>query len=178
MGFNGVLIEPHAPIPDAVRQLAREQLERMLANPLFKHSKRYPSLLRYVVEHALENPDFHIKERTLGIEVFGRDPNYDTSLDPVVRTTAGELRKRIAQYYHEPGHELELRIDLPIGSYVPEFRPPISQAAVPVPVVEIPVAPVPAAPEPAPAILIDSRHRRRWWMPRDRSCCTMPTDRS
>jgi hypothetical protein len=120
------------PETEAEREAICEQLERVLASPLFKNSKRYPSLLRYVVKHALEDRDAHLKERTLGVEVLGRHPDYDTNLDPVVRTTAGEIRKRIAQYYHEPGHQGEIRIDLPLGSYVPEFRMP---AAVAVPVV-------------------------------------------
>lgn len=106
----------------AERSAVREQLERILANPLFKNSRRYPSLLRYVVEHTLNGDTTRLKERSLGIEVFGREPDYDTNQDPVVRTTAGEIRKRIAQYYHEPGHESEIRIDLPSGSYVPEFH--------------------------------------------------------
>jgi len=104
------------------RDAIHSQMERILANPLFKHSKRYPLLFRYVVEQALEGHASQLKERTLGVEVFGRDPDYDTNLDPVVRVTAGEIRKRIAQYYHEAGHENELRIDLPCGSYVPEFH--------------------------------------------------------
>ncbi|MGC2330075.1 MAG: hypothetical protein WA581_01360 [Candidatus Acidiferrales bacterium] len=100
-----------------------QQLDRILAHPAFRHSKRYPNLLRFIVEHAL-NGDGHLKERTLGVAVFGRDPDYDTNEDPIVRITAGEIRKRIAQYYHEPGHESELQIDLPSGSYAPEFRMP------------------------------------------------------
>ena len=56
--------------------------------------------------------------------MFGRAPDYDTNLDPVVRTTAVEIRKRIAQYYHEEGHQNEIRIDFPAGSYLPEFRMP------------------------------------------------------
>src|SRR5579884_1280712 len=104
------------------REAVREQLERLLADPLFKHSRRYPSLLRYIVERTLEGRTEKLKERTLGVEVFGREPGYDTNADPVVRTAAGAIRKRIAQYYHEPGREHELRIDLPTGSYVPEFR--------------------------------------------------------
>ena len=107
---------------DVKRDAVRGQMERILANPLFKNSKRYPLLFRYVVEQALEGHASQLKERTLGVEVFGRDPDYDTNLDPVVRVTAGEIRKRIAQYYHEAGHEHELRIDLPCGSYVPEFH--------------------------------------------------------
>ena len=81
-------------------------------------------MLRYVVQRAIEGQTDHLKERTLGVAVFGRDPAYDTNLDPVVRVTAGEIRKRIAQYYHEPGHEAEIRIDFPPGSYLPEFHVP------------------------------------------------------
>jgi hypothetical protein len=77
-----------------------------------------------VVQQSLDGRASQLKERTLGVEVFGRDPDYDTNLDPVVRIAAGEIRKRIAQYYHEPGHGEEFRIDLPCGSYVPEFHPP------------------------------------------------------
>jgi len=77
-----------------------------------------------VVEQASENRLECLKERTLGIEVFERDPQYDTNQDPVVRAAAGEVRKRLAQYYLEPGHEDELRISLPAGSYVPEVHEP------------------------------------------------------
>jgi hypothetical protein len=107
---------------EAEREAIRNQMERMLANPLFKNSKRYPNLLRYIVEHTLAGFPAELKERTLGVEVFGRQPDYDTNADPVVRATAGEIRKRIAQYYHEHGHETEIRIDLLPGSYVPEFE--------------------------------------------------------
>jgi hypothetical protein len=103
-------------------QAVREQLARILANPLFKHSRHYPALLRYVVEQSLEGRAAFLKERALGVEVFGRESDYDTNLDPVVRTSASEVRKRLAQYYHEEAHASELRVDLPLGSYVPEFR--------------------------------------------------------
>ena len=99
-----------------------EQLDRMVASPYFSHSKRLPNFLRFVVEHALAGDAENIKERTLGIEIFGRDPNYDTASDPIVRVTAAELRKRVAQYYQEPVHEHEIRITLPPGSYIPEFQ--------------------------------------------------------
>ncbi len=130
------------------RRAIREQLDRMLGNALFSHSKRYPTLLRYVVEHALDGRTDQVKERTLGIEVFGRSPDYDTNQDPVVRTTAGEIRKRIAQYYYEPDHWNELRIELPCGTYVPEFHVPVSPPS---------VAAEPA-PAPPPAIA--------WWRSR------------
>jgi len=74
------------------------------------------------VNETLEGRGGSLKERALGVEVFSRDPDYDTNADPVVRTSASEVRKRIAQYYHEPGHESEIRIELTSGSYTPQFR--------------------------------------------------------
>jgi hypothetical protein len=110
--------------------MVREQLNRLLAHPLFTNSKRYPVLLAYTVEQALLGNSGELKERTIGVEAFGREPNYDVSLDPVVRMTAAEVRKRLIQYYYSPDHAGELIIDLPVGSYVPLFREPSLHAAV------------------------------------------------
>ena len=101
------------------RDAIREQLGLVVASPLFCNSKRFPNFLRYTVECALKGEAGHLKERTIGVEAFGRDPHYDTNLDPVVRMTAVEIRRRLAQYYKSPGRETEIRIDLPAGSYVP-----------------------------------------------------------
>ncbi len=114
--------EGWTPTAEADRNAVRGQLERMLGSPLFCNSKRYPNLLRFLVEQALAGNEGLLKERTLGVSVFHRAPDYDTNQDTVVRLTASEVRKRIAQYYHEPEHTGELRIDLRAGSYVPVFR--------------------------------------------------------
>lgn len=100
----------------------REQLRRLLAHPLFTHSKRYPVLLAHAVEQALQGNAGGLKERTIGVEAFGREPDYDVNLDPVVRTTAAEVRKRLIQYYYSPEHAGELVIEMPVGSYVPSFH--------------------------------------------------------
>jgi len=112
----------------------RKQLDRLLHNTYFSQSKRFPSFLRFIVQEELEGRSDLLKERTLGIEVFGREAGYDTTSDPIVRVTAAEIRRRIAQYYQEPGHELELRIALPLGSYIPRFEwPPTEPASTTVP---------------------------------------------
>lgn len=103
------------------RQLVLDELKNILANAHFRGSKRYPALLSYVVNAVLDGRSGALKERTLGVEVFGRDPDYDTNADPVVRVSAGEVRKRIAQFYHENGRSSRVQIELPLGSYVPEF---------------------------------------------------------
>src|SRR5580692_6923412 len=110
----------YTPPPVAVR----EQLNRLLAHSLFTNSKRYPVLLAYTVEQTLLGNASELKERTIGVEAFGREPDYDVNLDPVVRTTAAEVRKRLSQYYYNPDHAKELIIELPVGSYVPSFREP------------------------------------------------------
>ena len=107
----------------------RKQLDRLLRNTYFSQSKRFPSFLRFIVQEELEGRSDLLKERTLGIEVFGREAGYDTTSDPIVRVTAAEIRRRIAQYYQEPGHELELRIALPLGSYIPRFEWPHTEPA-------------------------------------------------
>jgi hypothetical protein len=78
-------------------------------------------LLEYVVRETLDNRGENLKERAIGVAVFGRTPTYDTNEDPIVRTTAVEVRKRIAQYYHEAGNESGVHIEMTSGSYVPQF---------------------------------------------------------
>jgi hypothetical protein len=91
---------------------------------LFTNSKRYPVLLAYTVEQTLLGNASELKERTVGVEAFGREPVYDVNLDPVVRMTAAEVRKRLSQYYVNPEHATEIVIELPVGTYVPCFREP------------------------------------------------------
>src|SRR5579859_62397 len=114
----------------------REQLERLLAHPLFANSKRYPALLAYTVEQTLLGNAAELKERSIAVEVFGRAPTYDANADPVVRITAGEVRKRLTQYYYDPSHRSEPLIELPIGSYVPVFRGPERPFVEPEPAVD------------------------------------------
>lgn len=99
----------------------RAQVERLLADPLFSQSKRCAAFLRYVTERALSHSREPLTERSLGVEVFGRAPSYDTDADPIVRVTASEVRKRLAQYYDEPAHSGEIRVVVHKGSYAAEF---------------------------------------------------------
>ena len=100
------------------------QVDRLLASSHFKNSRRYSDFLRFVVIQTVEGHADILKERTLGIEVFDREPTFDTSGDSIVRVAAAEVRKRIAQYYQEAAHEQALRVELPSGSYVAHFRRP------------------------------------------------------
>jgi hypothetical protein len=153
--------EPPQPTAAPEATAIREQLERLLTHPLFSNSKRYPVLLAYTVEQTLKGNASELKERSIGIEVFGRSPSYDANADPVVRITAGEVRKRLMQYYYDSAHDGELIIELPSGSYVPLFRAPepAPQPESPAPTSEL----VPqSAFEPSPAMVVRHVPRRRW----------------
>jgi hypothetical protein len=145
-------------VADAPR--IREQLNRLLAHTLFANSRRYPVLLAYVVEQTLLGHGSDLKERTIGVEVFGKDPAYDANADPVVRITAKEVRSRLKQYYYEFSQPGEVIIDLPTGSYVPAFREPDRLPEV---VLEEPIeAAEPPEPAMMPAAEIPSGPGRLW----------------
>ncbi|HTU47581.1 MAG TPA: hypothetical protein VMF91_21135 [Bryobacteraceae bacterium] len=95
------------------------ELDRILESHHFHTSKKCSRFLRHIVEAAVAGRFDCLKERTLGVDVFDREPHYDTNQDPIVRGTAGEVRKRLAQYYLE-ARDGELRFGLPPGSYIPE----------------------------------------------------------
>ncbi|HUH62342.1 MAG TPA: hypothetical protein VLZ50_05060 [Terracidiphilus sp.] len=137
-----------APEPAAIR----EQLDRLLSHALFANSKRYPALLAYTVEQTMRGNASELKERSIGIEVFGRSPSYDANADPIVRITAGEVRKKLAQYYNDPDHGDEPIIELPTGSYVPVFHAPaaagLARGLVPVEPIAMPMPAAAAAPAP------------------------------
>jgi len=116
--------ESWTPSGDVEKAAVQQQLEKLLATPLFNSSKRYPSFLKLVVTRALAGQGDQLKERILGVEIFGRPADYDTNTDPIVRVTAAEIRKRIEQYYQDPKHSQEIRLFLPSGSYAPQFAWP------------------------------------------------------
>lgn len=125
--------ESEPPRKDAVRlsglepgsdaQMAvRLELQRILDSRYFKTAGRSRQFLQFVVEHRLDGHPEQLKERTIGTEVFQRPADYATGDDPVVRVQAGEVRRRLEQFYQHDSSKSTIRIDLPVGSYCPEFH--------------------------------------------------------
>lgn len=129
--------QPPATLPPAEIQA---QLKRIVESPFFRSSKRCKLFLERVVEHSLSDSPEPLKERTLGVDVFSREPSYDTGVDPVVRVTAGEVRRRLGQYYGEEAHHSQLRLDLPPGGYAPAYSLPHNVPVVPPPATAVPPA--------------------------------------
>jgi hypothetical protein len=118
---QGGRVPGHLDLTDTQRSAILEELDRIVSDPIFSGSKRCVLLLRSITEHALSANFEALKERVLGVEVFGRDASYDAAADPIVRRIANEIRKRLAQWYQKPDERHAVRICLLPGSYVPEF---------------------------------------------------------
>src|SRR5580693_922420 len=110
-----VEVAPHA-------AAVRVHLRSIIGSTAFKGSRRSQEFLQFVVERALGRRFDDLKERILGVELFGRDPSYDTGDDAIVRVTACDVRKRLHQFYAELGREPDFRIEIPTGSYIPEIH--------------------------------------------------------
>lgn len=112
-----------ASVPAERRAGVRAELARILSSHAFRGSRRCCGFLEYSVQHVLRgNGQEELRERTIGVEVFHRPPDYDTADDAIVRVTANEVRKRLAQYYQEVGDRSDLTIALEPGSYAVAVR--------------------------------------------------------
>jgi hypothetical protein len=106
-----------------VASRSRELLERVAASDSFQKSKRLRDLLLYLGERSLQDPHCTLREQEIGVEVFGRPPDYDTSHDTLVRVHVSQLRKKLQEFFVTEGRKEPLVIEIPKGSYVPVFRP-------------------------------------------------------
>jgi hypothetical protein len=150
------LAPPQVLSAPAAAEVLRE-LERIVISPAFQGSKRSRQFLEHVCHRALAGEGASIKERTLAVEVFGRAAESDLGEDTIVRVGAREVRKRLVQYYAtEESKHSPLAIDLPPGSYVPEFRFRQADAVV----IEAPVVP----PVGEPVVTRTPEVSRRWLM--------------
>ena len=97
-------------------------MERIVSSEVFARSSRARDLLRYLVEQDLAGNSERLKGFSIGIDVFGKDDRFDPATDTVVRVQAGRLRDMLDQYYAGPGADDPLRIAVPRGNYVPDYR--------------------------------------------------------
>ena len=119
---------PHQ-LDDEKRQQILHELENILESRFFRSAGRSKQFLRFVVQHKLDGHTELLKERTIGVGIFERPHDYATGDDPVVRVQAGEVRRRLHEYYQATPTEPSVHIELPVGSYSPLFRESSTAAA-------------------------------------------------
>jgi hypothetical protein len=108
-------------INEISEDLLQQVLREIFQSPSFRASKQSRDLLRYIVDQTLAGRTELLKERLIGVNVFGRRPAYDTNEDPIVRARAAEVRKRLAQFYLGEGSNAAVRIEISPGSYQASF---------------------------------------------------------
>lgn len=99
----------------------RQHLKEIVEGPAFKGSHRSGQFLQYIIDQSIAGNFERLKERLIGVELFGRSTTYDTSEDAIVRVTASDVRKRLLQHYGRSRTSSEFRVSLPLGSYIPEI---------------------------------------------------------
>src|SRR5579883_1416981 len=128
-----------AELGEAREQAVLTELNRLLDSAAFRTSRRCREFLKYVVEHTIKGPRGTLTERAIGVELFQLPEDFDTGQHTIVRVTANEVRKKLAQHYlAENGTFHPVRINLPPGSYAAEFK--WETRAVEPPAAETPVA--------------------------------------
>ncbi len=97
--------------------------QRVIAGPNFARSPLLTRFLLFVVAETLEGRGNEITEHQIGVQVFDRPADYRTLEDNIVRSYARQLRKRLAEHFADQGNSEPVRIDIPVGAYVPVFLP-------------------------------------------------------
>src|SRR5262249_35192259 len=120
-GASGVTALDHA-------EVVRVNLEKAIASSPFATADRLRRFLRYIVEKSLAGDVDVLKEYPIGVEVYGRKPDFDPRVDAIVRVEASRLRGKLREYYGAAGRNDPIRIELPKGSYVPVFSQPVESA--------------------------------------------------
>jgi hypothetical protein len=110
------------PFDELERASILRELDAILNSPVFQPSKRCQQFLSYVVRQRLEGNQEQLKERTIGVDLFQRPAGYSTGDDSVVRVQAGEVRRRLDQYYQATPNSSPVRIELQVGTYTPGFK--------------------------------------------------------
>jgi hypothetical protein len=99
----------------------QQHLKEVVEGAAFRGSQRSRQFLTYVLQQTIAGRFADLKERTIGVDLFGRMPAYDTGEDAIVRVTASDVRKRLLAHYVKSGSTSEFRINLPSGHYIPEI---------------------------------------------------------
>ena len=109
-------------LPPPTKDDIISQLERILASPDVHATPQQTALLKYIVNQALDDKASEFEDSTVASAVFGRSPDYDCSIDPIVSIQVDILRRVLARYYKNVGKNDSIHIDIPSSTYVPVFN--------------------------------------------------------
>ncbi len=98
------------------------QLSKILRSQIFRSSDMLKNFLAFVVNESFNNGGKNLKQYTIAVQAFGRNVDFDSAEDPIVRIQASRLRRHLEEYYREEGTSDRVVISLPKGGYTPKFE--------------------------------------------------------
>jgi excisionase family DNA binding protein len=113
----------------ATIEVTRAQISRILQSDALRASQGLRRLFEYLAKRSLAGDGAQLKEYSIGIDAFGKPPEYDPRRDSTVRIQAGRLRQKLADYYAGDGRSDPLLIELPKGRFELKWRRLKTQAA-------------------------------------------------
>lgn len=114
------------PTTTASGEAVLQQLERMVADPLFRKSENLRNILEFLVRESIQHPGISYKEHEIATRALGRSDDFDPRLDSTVRVHTARLRTKLDEYYASAGQNDPVVFDIPKGSYQLDIviRPP------------------------------------------------------
>ena len=108
--------------PEITPEEVFSEMAAILRSPSFQRSEKLQAFLRFVCEETLNGNAAGINEYLIGSKVFRRGDGYSPSEDSIVRRHAHAMRQKLQEYYTTEGANHAVRIEMPVGRYVPAFR--------------------------------------------------------
>ncbi len=153
-------VEPLRHAPELEDDPRWHLAQRIVDSPQFCKSPRLSQFLLYIVAKTIAGRQSEVTEQQIGVHVFGRPHGYRTVDDNIVRSYARQLRKRLTEYFASDGIDHEIRIEIPLGSYLPAFTSPALEKRVLAMTAEL------AQDRPRPAALATPSVPSKWGWPR------------
>jgi hypothetical protein len=99
----------------------QQQIHRIVHSATFRSALTLQQLFQFVADKAIAGAKEGLKEYTIGVEAFGRKPDFDPKTDPIVRVQIHRLRQKLKEYYDTEGSHDPIVVEIPKGHYLPSF---------------------------------------------------------
>ena len=114
--------EPFFTLSMFPKEAIDKQIQKIIADPAFKHSIVLKNFLVFVVYESLKGKPNQLKEYTIAVNVLDKAAHFRPQESGIVRIHAGRLRRALSSYYTQPGVFDKIRVSIPKGGFVPSFN--------------------------------------------------------
>lgn len=109
----------------------RRVVEAILGSETFRRADQLKRLLSYLIEQDELGRIHEVTEYELGTRALGRPESFSPETDSSVRTRMHGLRQKLEEFYRDQAEPDELRLEIPKGTYRPQFHSKPAMGLVP-----------------------------------------------